>query len=446
MIDPSMFGLVAIYLAIIAMLTALSALGFQTAIVQNQKNDDSIHSGVFLLVIGLSLFAYLFLLIATDLFISFYKSTNYWIAISILGLTILLENGIIVNRARCIADMDLKFINVVRMVRNVSGALAGALFAYMGYELMALIGQQIIFSLTSTVLFVFFRPWKIKIEFDWQGVRKLFKFGSFVYLSQILNKGYTTLNNSVLGLNYSTASFAQMNKSKIVNILIVQNMSGYFSKILFPFLASKQSDHLKFKDNYLTCLKVTSVVGFGLTGIFGLSGSEVIRIVYGPQWEEAAQWIAIISLNIYAPFLISPMRFAALARGYSKELFVLNIFIKLFNASILIFSFFWRIETILKIMVLYAVIRCVIYVIFNASILRINIQSHLKSIFSALVAFCLSLLSLQLLRLLPRLDHFIMSSLFFSILFLAIVYFLERPFIHKIIIDIRLRRKKAESM
>ena len=428
-IAPTSFGLMAIYGAIVLAAKKLSALGLKEAIIQNNDNDDQTHSSVFFVVIVLSVLTVGILSIATDFFFKFYHADNYWFVFTTFALVILIDNAVIIHNARCLIDLDLKFLNVVRMTTIICGSLTGIGMVLAGYELFALVGQQIVQAGIRFLMFYIMRPWWPQFVFDLAKVKKLFDFGVFIYLSSLFQNIYQAFQNSILGTNYSSHIFAQMNKGRSLNLIIHQNTSGYFHKILFPLLSGNKEDEDVFRFQYFTSLKLVNILSFYFSGLLFFIGPFLILYLYGEQWRESAAWIKIISLNLYVVPMVATMKVGALSKGFSKELFILKICLKIFAVLSLIASFYVEVEDLLKLSLFFGAIICSISILFNSYYLKLKVKEHINNILSSVLAFTISLIIGLLISISSSYDQFILLAICYSLSYSVIIFLLERTFI-----------------
>ena len=428
-IAPTSFGLMAIYGSIVLAAKNLSALGLKEAIIQNSDIDDQTHSSVFFIVIILSVLTVGILSIATDFFFKFYSAANYWFVFTVFALVILIDNAVIIHSARCLIDLDLKFLNVVRITKIIGGSLTGIGMALSGYELFALVGQQIAQAGIGFLMFYIRRPWWPQFVFDLAKVKKLFDFGVFIYLSSLFQNIYQAFHRSIIGTNYSSHIFAQMNKSRSLNLIIHQNASGYLHKILFPLLSGNKENEDTFRFQYFTSLKLVNILSFYFSGLLFFIGPFLILFLYGEQWRESAAWIKIISINIYVIPMLRILHVGALSKGFSKEIFALKICLKIFAVLSLIASFYVEVEALLKLSLFFGAIICIITIVFNAYFLKLKVKEHIENIRSSVLAFTVSMIIGLLISISFSFAHIILLALCYSLSYLMIIFILERTFI-----------------
>lgn len=443
-IAPTYFGLIAIYSAIVLAAGQLSSLGFGTAIIQNHDQDDDTHSSVFYVVVSFSVLAFVILGLATDFFIKFYGRPNYQLVFSIIALRIILDKLVIIHSARCVINLDLKFINIVKLTKDVGSAIVGLALVFAGYELVALATQLFVQSFIRFFMFAVWRPWFPKNIFNRKKLKKLFQFGVYIYLAGLLNNVYKAIQSTILGANYSAHIYAQINKARVANVIVNQNAEGYFHKIIFPYLSGPKEENHLFQKQYFNSMKLVSFLSCFVGGVLFFVGSDLVLLIYGDQWHEAARWIKIICLNLIFIPIIMAMNVGVLSKGFAKEIFVLSIMMKILSATILISSFYVTVPQFLILAVIFGFIATLIQILFNSYYLQFSISKHFMSIQSAMISFMAGLITTIVFTTYGLSNHFVINALIFTSLFVLTLFYFEKTFILKIVNRVLLHFKFSQ--
>lgn len=416
----------AIYGAIILFARHFSTLGFKEAIIQNFDNDEDTLSTVFYVVVALSSLSFAILSLGADLFIKMYDAPNYWLVFTALSSALILDNLTLIHSAKCTIDLDLRFLNFVRVTKVLVGAITGITLAVLDFELVAVFGQIWSQALVGLLFFGIGRPWYPRLVMELPKIKKLFQFGSFIYLSTLLNNAFSGLRSSVLGLNYSPGILAQMNKSGSFNLIYSQSISGYFGRIIFPVLSGLKNNKAVFATHYLKGLKITSIPTFFLCGLLFFVGPFLIITIYGDQWIQSSQWIQIICFQIYFVPLSMVLGSALKAMGKSKELFYLNLIFKLITVGLIVSSFYIEPAQFLMLTVVLGVVRILLYFLYSSFLGLSTFKDHLIAIRSGFLAFGGSFIAAWIFGGILGFSA-VLSGVIYALIFGFVLTLLEKP-------------------
>lgn len=372
LISPSEFGVVSIATVIIQFLAMFTEMGIGPAIIQerdlSEKNLDSVFS--FSLVLGLVLAIMLFFF--SPLIASFYNNSELKYISKILSVNIFFAAANIVPNALILKKKRFKFIAKRTLFLQVISGIVSVIYALKGGGAYALLVAPILSSIGVFILNMKEYPRHIDWKLDLGPLKRIFSFSIYQFLFNFINYFSRNADNLIIGKYIGMSALGYYDKSYRLMMLPLQNVTNVLSPVLQPFLSDFQNARGIIADKYVKIIKLIATVSFPLgIGLF-FAGDELIRLVYGPQWEKAVPTFCILSLSLPLQMIFSTIGAIFQSANATKFMFYSGIFDALltvsgFCVSILIgrtietFAWSWDIAQLISFIVSYWILfHCVL--------------------------------------------------------------------------------------
>ena len=322
--------------------------------------------------------------------------------VRLLSFTFFLSSFNIVQATILSKKLDFKSLTYRNLIAQISAGCIAIGFAFYGYGVYALVIQQIIGAIVSTILLWKLSDWKPKLEFSWKELKKLSSFSIYVFAASSVNKIIQQMDTLIIGKLFSPAILGYFTRANSLNKLVIQNSSSSISKIFFPTLALVKNEPKRFERIYLKVINIVSTISIFLTAVFFLIGEELIIGLFGSKWQLSIPIFQILILKGFT-FPVSAMIVNAfLAKGKSKANFHYGNIRKVLQLIPFIFAYFSGFYAFLYANVGVAFLAWIL----NNLLAKISLNISLKEQFLAVV-----------------------PHLFFAFLFVfVIIYFLPNEF------------------
>jgi PST family polysaccharide transporter len=320
-LTPNDFGIVAVITVFIVFFDLIADIGMGTAVVQDKTlSHDEINN-----IFSFSVYIAIILTITFCLFgfplAWFYQNTVYKPITCILSVALFFQTAGMIPNA--ILRRKKKFL--VIGIRNIIVALGvyiiTIIFALMGMKYYALVLQAVFSS-----LFLFM--WNIKttklkfiknVNFDY--IRKISNYSNYQFGFNCINYFARNLDKLIIGKFMGNVSLGQYDRAYRMMWYPVGNLTGIIASTLHPVL----SDHQKNKEfiyiKYLEILKLLSLLGVFITPVCFWCSKEIIVLVFGNQWIEAAMCFKWMALAIWSQMVASSAGSIYQSIGNTKLMF-----------------------------------------------------------------------------------------------------------------------------
>lgn len=429
LLTPAEFGAFAVVLAIIAFSSIFIDLGFRSAIVQRQDTSQEQLSTVFFLnvLIGLLLFFGLYLVAGRiEQFYAIAGLADYIQAASVIFFVnslSLVPSGLLQK------ELKLKALSVITTVAAaISGSVAITLALY-GYGVWALVAQQLILSAVASTGVFIASGWRPSFLFSPRSIIPLWNYGIRLFLAGISDIIFTRLDVFIIGKLFPIQTLGFYNRAQSLDNLIKNFGSSTTTSVAFPVIARMADQLDNVRSFYIRCLNIISFLSFLLIGVLFLTCFDIVIILFTETWTNVGYYFRIMALTAFVYPVSALMVNLIAARGNSRAFLKLEILKKavLFPAYL---SFFFG-----GVMVFLVVLGFVylLALTLNAEFIRREIDIPIGKQLWAILKYSLAGIAAGIAGYLAGAFienlyvHFVVASVTFSAIYLAICYKFSLP-------------------
>ncbi len=324
-ISPSDYGLNAMLESPLVVLTLLSTLGLDSALVQNKNMDAEHLRSVFgwLLLVNVTLFLVLFF--GSPILAFYYHEPRLAMLAKVVAVIYLFVPFRVIPNALMDRNLDFRLKAQVEVIATISTAVLTLVMAYFGAGVWALVLGMLTNRLLSAIALMLMKPWFIWPKFKIKETLHFFSFGGLVTLSGLfllLSDMVITviagprLGAVTLGFFSVGAQFAQLPLSKGTPI-INQTMLPAFSKFQGdPKAATYYLDRLL---GVAALLFVPLLVGLACVS------KPFVLVVLGEKWLGCVLPIQIMSLAMIFRLCISLYKSVITSMGRGETILFLGV-------------------------------------------------------------------------------------------------------------------------
>ncbi|MBV6652951.1 MAG: lipopolysaccharide biosynthesis protein [Mameliella sp.] len=418
LLSPEAFGIVGIAIAFNSILSIFVDVGFTDAIIQKREISDQTLSAVFFLNLGISLLVSAALYFLAPWISSFFDSKELELVLKLLSLVPVIAAFGKAHAAILARQMNFKALTIRDILATVFGGIVGVTMAWKGFNVFALVGQQLIFALTGTVLLWIGSKWRPTLRINTKGLKSLINFGIYVFFEQLVRRVSQKADTLFIGKFFSPADLGFYSRAESLNAQVMTYSSSSIRKVMFPVFSRIQDDEKKFKGVYFKSFQIAAVIALALSGPLYFLGGEIIIGLYGEKWAPSVIIFQILVFRlIFAPFG-GIMGKSLLSKGFSKEKFQIGLLSRALMFTPIIIGFFAGLNWFVLAIVVASFLSFLINAWFVDRMINISFQAQLKiPLFTAIPLAILCFIHYFLA------NTIIYFSLFWTIAYLLIFWF-----------------------
>ena len=335
LLDPVVFGTVAIVTVFMEILNVFIDSGLGNALIQKKDADDIDFSSVFYFNIFMCIALYLVLFFLAPLMSRFYGMAELTDIIRVMGLSLIVSGVRNIQRAFVSRKLQFKRFFFATIGGTLGAAALGIWMAYRGFGVWALVAQGLFNNVVGTVILWLTVKWRPKRVFSFTRFRGLFSFGWKLLVSDLINTVYNNLRQLIIGKMYTTQSLAMYNRGYMIPNVFVININSAIDSVLFPVMSSAQDDVNVIRAMTRRSIRVSSYIMWPVMMGIAACSTPLVSILLTDKWLPCVPFLIIFCIS-YAFLPLQTANLNAIkALGRSEIYLKLEIIKKIVGFAIL---------------------------------------------------------------------------------------------------------------
>ena len=260
LLDPEVYGTVALVTVFITIVQVFVDSGLGTALIQKKNADDLDFSSVFFFNLALCIAMYFALFFAAPFISVFYKMPDLTAIIRVLGLVIVFSGVKNVQQAYVSRNLLFKKFFFSTLTGTVAAAVIGIYMAYSGYGVWAIVFQMLVNTAVDTIILWIIVKWRPKMMFSLQRLKGLYSYGWKLLVSALIDTGFNKLQQMIIGKVYTKSSLAFYNQGEQYPLAIVSNINASIDSVLLPVMSKAQDDPNAVKNMTRRAIKTSTYI------------------------------------------------------------------------------------------------------------------------------------------------------------------------------------------
>lgn len=322
---PEEFGVIAIITVFTSFFNILGDMGIGPAIIQNKSLKDDEVSNIFkfsiigavIIAIGFYLFSY---------FIAFFYTNKIYIRLGLLlSFSVFFSICNIVPNALIYKKQNFKLAGIINICVNVGVGIITITLALNGWSYYSLIFDSILKSFFIFIFSFIFSKIKIRSGYSYSSIKKITNYSSYQFLFNFINYFTRNLDNILIGKFLGSSTLGYYDKAYKLMLYPVQNLTNVITPVLHPVLSEYQNQIEVIYTTYIKIVKVLSYIGIFISVYCYFTSKEIIRILYGTNWDISIPIFKILAISISIQMVLSGIGGVFQATGYVNKLFSTGI-------------------------------------------------------------------------------------------------------------------------
>lgn len=295
-LTPTEYGIIGILIVFIAISEVFVESGFTKALIQKQDRDDDDLSTVFLFNIGISLLVYLVLWVIAPMVADFYDMESLTDLMRVLALTLIINAFFAVPSTLFNIDLDFKSLTKINLAASVISGGIAIYLAYTGFGVWALVLQSIIRSAVTAILTWFLVPWRPNWVFSKSSFLALFKFGSNLLASSLLNAVVNNFYSLFIAKFTSTKDLGYYTRGTQFTSFTQNIIKAMLGRVLLPGLSTVQDQKVVLVSYTRNIIKATAIIVVPIFLFLAAIAKPLILVLLTEKWLPAVQIMQIFCL------------------------------------------------------------------------------------------------------------------------------------------------------
>jgi O-antigen/teichoic acid export membrane protein len=307
LLDPKDFGLVAMVTVVTGIYWIFTSAGLSSATVQMAKITNEQISTLFWINILIGTMLSLLCVVTAPLLAAFYNEPRlFW-------LTVMMAPGFLFTAAgvqhSALLQRQLRYgtLSVIEAVSQLVGIAVGIGMAIAGLGYWALVGAAIVPQATGTAFMWLAAAWMPGRPRRDVGIRSLLHFGGTVTLNVLVVYLAYNFEKVLLGRFWGADALGIYGRAYQLVNMPTENLNSAIGGVAFSALSRLQDDPIRLKNYFLKGYSLTVSMTMPLTIFGALFADDIILVLFGPKWMDAALIFRLMTPTILIFGMINPL-------------------------------------------------------------------------------------------------------------------------------------------
>lgn len=295
LLAPSAFGLAGMVLLFIGLIQLLADVGFSASLVQLPTISEEDRSTAFWMGLGVAVVLFAVSFAAAPAVASFYHAPRLrWMFIAVA--TGFITTALSSTQASLLwRRMDFRALEIRAMLSTIAAAAVGIGAAAAGLGTWSLILQANALAVTSMLAVWLLSPWKPRLVFSRESLRRIAGFSSNVLFGRFLDYGDRNADNLLVGRYLGSDALGIYTIGYSVIIIPFSRLVDPIRNLITPALAALQRDLDAMRAVYLRGVRaVASLVFPAMAGVIVVC-PDFVTVVLGDRWKPATTIIQVLA-------------------------------------------------------------------------------------------------------------------------------------------------------
>ena len=368
LIAPAAFGTIAVAMVILYFLNIFADIGIGTAVVQfknlSRQHLDSLFSLNIYIGIGLGVILY----VLSGFISSYYGDDVLGRVCQMMSLVILFNSLNVVPNALMRKEKRFRIIALYTLFFQLLSGCIAVWGAFHGWGIYALLVSPILTAIGVFCVNYYYFPLRYIFRLNKEAITMVSSYSAFQFAFSFCNYFSRNLDKLIIGKFFSLTQLGYYDKSYHLMQLPLQNITFVVEPVLHPILSTLQDHKHELSEKNRKLAVIISYISFPVGLVLYFCGGEIIKIIYGGQWDAAIPVFKILALSLPFQMILSTSGAIYQAAGKTNFLFyngILNTIVTVcgflmaayYGRTIAAMAYAWDITLIVNFITSYYIIH-----------------------------------------------------------------------------------------
>ena len=343
-LDRSEFGLMALILVVVGFCQNMGDLGTAGAVLHHQRATKSELSSLFWMCSAVGAALGLGVALSGPLAARLWSEPglSLWLPVTALVFPLLGAAQLPATLLR----RDLRFgaLSVLEVASAGAGVAVVCALAVAGGGVAALVGGQIAAAAVRCALALRLGGYRPELRFSRAELRPFLSFGLYQTGERLVNYAAWNVDKVLVGWWLGTGALGVYNLAYQLVIRPFRLFAKLAARVGLPLLACVQEDRARLHAAYLESVRVAALVAFPVYVGAWLVAGPLVRLFYGPGWDDVAALFRILWPLGVVYAIGNPIGALVVATGRARVGFLWNVFSMLVHLCALAIGVRWGVR------------------------------------------------------------------------------------------------------
>ncbi len=288
------FGLIGMITIFIAISTSFIDSGFGSALIREQETKQEDFSTVFLFNLAVAFGLYIILFFSAPLISDFFREPRLIAILRVLSLVLIINSFGLVQRVMLVRRIDFKTQTKINIAASVTSGIIAIILAYFGFGVWSLVIRTLTMQFLIAFLLSISNKWKPSLAFSFHSFKRLFKFGSRLLVSGLINTVYMNIYYVIIGRFFSATDLGYFSNGKKLEEVASKAVSASLQRVTYPVLSSMQKEEARLRAGFGKIIRTSTFLNFPIMVFLAAIAGPLIDLVFGTKWLPSVPYFRVL--------------------------------------------------------------------------------------------------------------------------------------------------------
>jgi PST family polysaccharide transporter len=315
LLSPEDFGLQSMVVVVTGFLGLFRDAGLGMATIQRLEITHQQTSTLFWINVAVgAILGTLSAALAPALVAFYHEPRLYWVAV-VSGVTFFF-NGLAAQHS-ALLQRGMRFVTQAKIdvLSLAVGSVTGILMALLGCRYWSLVGMALVNSIVGAAAVLVAVPWLPGRPSRGSGIRSMLHFGGLATCNSFVVFLAWNAEKLLVGRFWGADMLGLYGRAFQLVTLPVQQLNTAVTGVAFPALSRIQHDAERFARSFLRGYSLLVSLTIPITVTCALFAEEIVRIVLGSKWMEAAPIFRLLAPVALVFAVANPLSWLVMSTG-----------------------------------------------------------------------------------------------------------------------------------
>jgi O-antigen/teichoic acid export membrane protein len=325
LLTPAQVGVFSLCAAVTAVAGILRDFGISEYLIQEKDlTREKVQAAMALAIITAWSIAAVILLSRTAI-ADFYAEPGVSEVLGVLCINFLILP--FASPAFALLNRELAFrkIYAVQTISGLVSAITSVSLAYLGHGFMSLAWGTVANVACQNIILALLRPGDSWVMPNLKEARIVLRYGTMFVASRAIETLTRNAHEFIIAKQFGFGSVGQFSRAIGLIELFYTNVTSAIQRVATPAFASDHRAGASLVSAYARGTAIFTCIAWPFFGFVALMSSDIIRVLFGPQWDAAAPLATILALVTIPNLLFALGPNILAATGHIKRRLIITL-------------------------------------------------------------------------------------------------------------------------
>lgn len=336
---PEHFGLIGMAYVVTELARVFVQSGFGLALINEHKATIVDECSVFYFNIFVGFICTILILVFSKAIGNFYNTPQLTAILNVLSLNVFFGSFGTIQTVLMTKRIDFKSQTKVSLPVTMITGIFGIILAYLNFGVWSLVIQTVIRTILQTSLLWFVHSWRPHMVFSFNSLKRLFSFGSKLFMGSIAQMLFGNLYTVLIGKLFSPIQLGYYTRANQTQQLPIDTIWVIIGRVTYPVFSTMKNEPQKMNLAMSKASGSIAYIVFPSLLFTGIIAQGLFRFLFGENWLPSVPMFQILCFaNLFYP-LEHLCNNVILAKGNASLHFNLQIFRYILTLFSIAFAF-----------------------------------------------------------------------------------------------------------